>query len=63
MGCFEAQPSPVQFNTVADDVNKAEPLPVKGFPDAFLKMVEVINGCPCIKVGRLPGEESAQTKG
>ena len=51
VSCFKAQPSSVQLNAVTDDVHKTEPFPKKGFTNTGFEMVEVINGCPGIKIG------------
>jgi hypothetical protein len=63
MGCFKSEPPSIEFNAVADDVNKTEPFPKQGLPDAGLEMVEVIDGCAGVKIWSLGGKDSPQTQG
>jgi hypothetical protein len=63
MSSFESQTSPVQLNTVADDIYETEPFPRQGFANAGLEMVKVINGRPGIKVRSLLGEDTTQQEG
>jgi hypothetical protein len=66
MSCLEPQPPAIQFNAITDNVYKTESLPEKGITNTGFEVVEVIDGCPGIKIGSLlglGGENSTQSKG
>jgi hypothetical protein len=62
MGGPKPQPPAVEFNTVTDDVNKAEPFPLEGFSNAGSEMVEMIDRSSGIEIGDLMGQDATQSQ-
>jgi len=56
------QPPAVEFNTIADDVDKTEPFPLEGFSNTRSEMVEMIDRGSGIKIGSLMGQDTTQSQ-
>jgi hypothetical protein len=62
MGGLKAQPPAVEFNTIADDVNKAKPFPLEGLTNAGSEMVEMIDRGSGVEIGDLMGQDVTQSQ-